>query len=237
MRLVVIGTSHISPESVKRIEQTIREQDVQAVAIELDAQRLASLFNQETKSDWRMIRKVGLQGYIFALIGSYVQKKLAKHIGMQPGDDMRAAVRAARKQHIPLELIDQPIYITLRRISQVFTWREKLRVFADVVRAALFPKRELKKRGLEQFDLKKVPSKDVIAKLIKDLRERYPSLYKVLIEERNQYMVRKLREIAPKYDGLVVVVVGAGHEEGMLELLKQHTKKQSSSQHSKMPER
>jgi pheromone shutdown protein TraB len=119
----------------------------------------------------------------------------------------------------------------------VFTWREKLRVFADVVRAALFPKRELKKRGLEQFDLKKVPSKDVIAKLIKDLRERYPSLYKVLIEERNQYMVRKLREIAPKYDGLVVAVVGAGHEEGMLELLKQHTKKQSSSQHSKMPER
>lgn len=225
MRLLIIGTSHISPESVKKIQTTLQNQDVAAVAIELDRQRLASLFSKDTKIDIRMIRKVGVGGFLFAIIGSYVQKKLAKYIKMKPGDDMRAAIIAAKKQEIPIELIDQPIHITLKRISQEFTFKEKMRVVSDILKAMIFGKKELKKRGLDKFDLTKVPSNDVIHKLVEELRSRYPSLYKVLVDERNHYMVKKLKELSPKYAGLVVVVIGAAHEKGMLEILQQHIKR------------
>ena len=224
MRLIIIGTSHISPESVAEIRQAITTHKPEAVAIELDHDRLRALFEKSSKRDYRMIKKVGLKGFLFAAIGSYIQEKLGKHIGMEPGDDMRAAVKTAREAKIPLLLIDQHIGVTLQRISKEFTWKEKGRLVGDVFRALFFGKRELKKRGLDHFDLKKVPQKKIIKQLTEELRQRYPSLYKVLIEERNQYMARQLHALSKQYQGVVLAVIGAGHEEGIVELLRVQTK-------------
>jgi len=82
------------------------------------------------------------------------------------------------------------------------------------------PKKQLKKYQLQQFDLSKVPEDKLISIMMEELKGRYPSIYKSLVEDRNRYMVKKivglLRENAEKK---ILVVVGAGHKSGMEELL------------------
>lgn len=78
----------------------------------------------------------------------------------------------------------------------------------------------MKKLGFTQFDLRKVPSKELIEKMMGHFQERYPSVYKALVEERNKYMIRQLVRLMKEYpEKKILAVVGAGHEKGMRELL------------------
>jgi len=125
------------------------------------------------------------------------------------------------KNKTRIALIDQHINITLSRFSKHLTFREKLRIVGDVIRGLIFPKKELKKYGIEKMDLSKVPSDKLIRKLIGGIKKRYPNIYRVLIHERNVYMADRLYKIMLSHPGLkVLAVVGAGHKEGMEKILK-----------------
>ena len=78
----------------------------------------------------------------------------------------------------------------------------------------------MKKYGLASFDLSKVPPETLIKKLLLGVEQRYPNIYRVLISERNVFMARKIRQFQEKYpDRVLIVVIGAGHEDGIKELL------------------
>jgi len=127
---------------------------------------------------------------------------------------MLAAVNLARREHKQLELIDQDIAVTLKRFSKSFTWREKFRIVADIVKAP-FSKRM-------KIDLNNVPEHELVSKLILQVKDRYPSIYKVLIEERNYVMAKNIYNIMSKNpEKNILVIIGAGHEREMLKLIKQ----------------
>ena len=152
------------------------------------------------------------------LIGQYLQQKLGKIVGIAPGSEMKTALQLAQEQRKVIALIDQPIEITLRKLS--FTWKEKWHFGMSLLKALISPRQQVKELGLENFDLRKVPEKELISSLIKQLRKEYPSLYRTLIEERNRYMVRQLVKLLREHpEKKILVVVGAGHVEGMKELL------------------
>ncbi|MFH1682314.1 MAG: TraB/GumN family protein [Candidatus Woesearchaeota archaeon] len=234
--LTLIGTSHISQQSVEEVTRTIEEIKPAVVAIELDKNRFISLTKkQERKLKFSDIKKIGLKGYLFALIGSYIQKKLGKLVNVEPGAEMLAAINAAKKHKLKLALVDQPIEITMKRLSQELTWREKFRFVGDFFRGMIFRKRELKRYGLEEFDLTKVPEERIVQKMIGELRQRYPSLYKVLIEERNQVISKNLVGLIKQDpEQHIVAVIGAGHEADLLKLIKKDFKE---SQFTKIDER
>ena len=78
-----------------------------------------------------------------------------------------------------------------------------------------------RKKPMKSFDLKKVPSGKLIQELLEIIRGRYPSIYNVLIEERNYVMSKNLYKLMSKYpDKKILAVVGAGHEEGIFEIIK-----------------
>ena len=55
------------------------------------------------------------------------------------------------------------------------------------------------------------------------VKKRYPNLYLVLVHERNIYMARNLIGLMKQYpDEKIVAVVGAGHEEAMMNIIKQN---------------
>ncbi len=222
--IVLVGTSHIAEESIKNVAAVIEQFQPCVVGIELDKQRFYSLVYEKESStgfSWQYVRRIGVKGYVFALVASTISKKLAKIVNTKPGDDMLSAIKTAKKHDLTIALLDQPINITLKRFSQTLTWREKWHFFVDIARGVLFPMREAKKYGLANIDLKKVPSETVIVKMLGFVKERYPNIYRVLIEERNIYMTRKIKQFQQKYpDKVIVAVVGAGHVEGMNELLK-----------------
>ncbi len=219
--IILVGTSHIAAQSVREVREAILREKPGIVAIELDRNRLKGLLEKKTGGPrLRDMKVIGFKAYVFTLIASYVQKKLGKIVGVSPGSEMLEAVRLAKKEKMQLALIDQDISVTLRNFSKAFTWKEKWRFFVDMFKGVFFKKSQMKQLGLENVDLSKVPSKKVVKKLINQVKVRYPSIYKVLIKDRNYIMARNLSLLRRKFpDQKIVAVVGAGHEDEILRLV------------------
>lgn len=215
--VTVIGTSHIAPESVKKVVETIRSQKPDIVAVELDKRRLMALTQKQKRGpSVRDVRRVGIKGWAFASLGSWIERALGKRVGVSPGEEMLQAIGAAAEVKARVALIDQDIEVTLRRFSKALTWKEKGRFVVDLVKG-LFGK------NLVKFDLSKVPPQKMIDQLIKEVKVRYPSVYKVLIEERNHVMAKHLARLVRDFpDARIVAVVGAGHQRDLRKLLKKY---------------
>lgn len=216
----IVGTSHIAPESIIKVEKTIKSFKPDIVAVELDKQRLFALLHPDkTKASFRDIERVGLKGWLFGMIGAWIEKKLGKKVGVFPGEEMIKAVKTAQSISANIAVIDRPIHITLKRFGKALSWKEKGRFIIDLFKG-FFGK------GVK-FDLRKIPSDNLVKKLIDEIKVRYPNVYKVLIEERNVYMAKQIVKLLYKYpDAKIVVVVGIGHEQGLKDLLKRYLKKE-----------
>lgn len=227
--ITLLGTSHIAQQSVQQIRKAIADAPA-VVAVELDQKRLAALLHGG-KSSLRLsdIRRIGLKGWLFAWIGGIVQRKLGASVGVMPGSDMLAAVKLAHAAGIRVALIDQDIEVTLRRFSAKLSWAERWRFAIDLIRGLLFGKRELRRYGFGNIDLRKVPTEEVIAKMIGVIKQRYPNIYQVLVEERNRVMAHRLQHLAAQHEGSILAVVGAGHVEGMQLLLAQGNREQTQT--------
>ena len=213
--LTIIGTSHIAKQSLDDVERAINVEKPDIIALELDRRRLYSLFKKPGRIRIYDIKKIGIKGFVFSLIGAWAGKKLGKMVGVMPGSEMKKAVKLAKKNKIKIALIDQDIEITLRKFSKSLTWKEKWNFFADVVKAVFSKKKTL------EFDLTKVPSKKVIKKLVGQVKKRFPNVYNVLIDERNHIMAENLRKIMEMHpDKKILAIVGAGHEDDILNLIK-----------------
>ena len=129
--LTIIGTSHISKQSVNDVKEHILIEKPEIIAIELDKIRLYSLLNKKKKLKSVDFRKIGFTGLIFNFIGAYIEKKLGKLVDTKPGSEMLAAIKLARQEKIPISLIDQDIRITLKKITKNITWKEKYRFLKD----------------------------------------------------------------------------------------------------------
>jgi len=221
--LTIIGTSHIAKQSLEEVQKAIEHDHPDIVAVELDKRRMYSLLsNKKNKASILDIKYIGVKGYLFSLIGGYVQKKLGEKVKISPGSEMLAAVKLAKKNKLKIALIDQDILITLRRFSKYFGFREFLKIlFVDTFRGMFFREKLIKEYGFGSFDLKKVPDKQTIKKILIIVKKKYPGLYKVLIEERNEFMAARLINLMGKNeDKNILAVVGAGHEEEIIEIIK-----------------
>lgn len=214
--LTIIGTSHIARQSMEDVGKAIEEGKPDIVALELDSKRIYSLMSREkSKISIYDIRRIGFKGFIFSLIGAWAEKKLGKIVGVAPGSEMKKAIILARKHKLKIALIDQDIEITLRRFSKTITWKEKWSFIEDIIKQIFAGKKEI------EFDLTKVPDKKIIRKLIAKVKIRYPNIYKVLIEERNEVMANNLEKIMTENEGKqILAIVGAGHEEDILNIIK-----------------
>jgi len=214
--LMIIGTSHIAKQSLNEVKKTIEDEKPDIVALELDKQRLYGLMSKKKeKISIYNIFRIGVKGFIFSLIGAWAEKKLGEYVGVSPGSEMKQAVRLSKKNNIKLALIDQNIEITLKRLSKTLTWKEKWNFVVDIFKAVVFRKKEV------DFDLRTVPDKKLIKTLINKVKKRYPNIYNVLVKERNEVMAKNLiRLMKEKEDDKILAIVGAGHEDEIIRLIK-----------------
>jgi len=215
--LIIIGTSHISKDSIDKVKSVIEEAKPAIVAIELDKGRLhALLSNEKRKISFNDVMDIGVKGLLFNIIGAWVEKKLGEYVGVKPGSEMKQAVISANKANAKIALIDQDVRITLRRLSFNITWKEKFRFAKDIIAGLVF-----RKQIIEPFDIAKVPSKEIIKKLIGKLKLDYPNVYKVLIKERNEVIAKNLYNLIKiNKEDKIVAIIGAGHEEDVIRLIK-----------------
>lgn len=210
-RLIILGTSHVAKESKKEIKKVFAEFMPDIIAIELDRQRFSAL-QQNLKSKLAItdIKYLGVTGFLFAVIGKFLQKRIGNSVGMNPGEEMMLGATLAKNNKLPLGLIDQDIRITLKNLSKRVKFSEKMKMVLDVFRAPFMKQEKI------TVDLNKVPPAELITKLMTQLKDRYPGFYKALVDDRNKHMAKKLFILLKNNpDKKILAIVGAGHKEGM----------------------
>ena len=203
----LLGVNHISKESTERIISAVERLQPDIICVELDTQRSQSL-DSRTFPRLSFLRKVGIFGYIFAVIGYVIQGFLGRKTGVMPGDEMKTAIRIANEKNITVALIDRPIERTLYRLRKV-PWKERFRVLSDAL---------LRKTPSISFDPSSIPNPETLQPLLTFFSSRYPYLANVLLHERDAFMAQKIREVLVSND-TVLVIIGAAHLPGVQEQL------------------
>ncbi|HEX7001136.1 MAG TPA: TraB/GumN family protein [Trueperaceae bacterium] len=215
-RVTLLGTAHVSKASAEAVERMIATGDYDAVAIELDAGRLAAITDKaaHAKTDLLQVLREGKAGVLAVnlALGAF-QQRLADQFGIEPGAEMRAAVRGAKERGLPLLLIDRDIGVTLRRLYGAVGWWRRLTLVAGIV-ASAFSSDEV-----GEDEIEKLKEGDVLEATFAEFAESRADLYGPLIAERDEYMANKLLLTVqgangPRHEN-VLAVVGAGHLKGI----------------------
>ena len=210
VEVVLVGTAHVLKESVEMVRETIREEMPEVVALELDMKRFSSLYESRDVSLKEVIKQGKFMVFLVSVILSYVQRKIGAEIGVEPGAEMKEAVKTAKEIGARTALIDQELETTLSRFLKTLSLREKLRLLLSIL--GVF-------RGKVEVD-EGITDEEKVNELLEELKEISPSAYKVFVEERNVVMANRIREIASSMEnGKIVAVMGAGHVNGVRELL------------------
>ena len=218
--IILIGTAHISKDSVNEVKHAIKEHKPDIVAVELCKKRYDAL-TQKDKWENTPITSLLKSNRAYLVLAqtflSSIQRKLGKEYGVEPGSEMIAAIKEAEKSKIEIALIDRDITVTLKRAWKKMGIREKFRLSWEFMKALVGYDEE----ELEELDLEELMREDVISALMKEFGEIAPSVSNVLIHERDKYIAKKILNESKK--GKIVAVVGAGHLKGIQNYLKKKT--------------
>ncbi len=210
--IILIGTAHISQESVDEVRKAIETYKPDIVAVELDPRRYDTLTK---KVDWEktpvtaLIRSNNAYFMLAQTFLASVQRRLGEEYGVEPGSEMIAAIQEAEKNHLTVALVDRDITITLKRAWRRMGIREKFRVVWEFLKAMIGYDEE----ELDELDLQELMKQDVISQMMEEFSKIAPSASEVLIHERDQYIAQKILDESKK--GKVLAVVGAGHLKGI----------------------
>ena len=222
-KIVLVGTAHVSCESISEVETVIERERPDNVAIELDEKRLENIKDPEA---WRKMDIIKVlknkQGFLMManiVLASY-QKKMGKKQGVRPGDEMVAAMNKADELGIVQTMVDRPIAVTLRRAWAKNSFWGKCKLLSSLIVSA-FSKEEVSPEEIEQ--LKQQSEMD---SMMKELSDFLPAVKEVLIDERDRYLASHIWEC--KGDK-VLAVLGAGHLEGVVSHLNKIASGEESS--------
>ncbi len=214
--IILIGTAHISEESVNEVRQAIETYKPDIVAVELCQRRYDTITKKDKWENTPVTALIKSNNAYFMLAQTFlssIQRRLGEEYGVQPGSEMIAAMQEAEKYKIKVALVDRDITVTLKRAWQKMGVREKFRVIWEFLKAMLgYDEEELK-----ELDLKELMKQDVISQMMEEFSKIAPSAATVLIHERDQYIAQKIFDQSKK--GKVVAVVGAGHINGIKQYL------------------
>ncbi|AEH24454.1 TraB domain-containing protein [Pyrococcus yayanosii] len=213
----VVGTMHVSPKSREEVVRTILAERPDAVAVELDPGRMASLFSERSVGLGDAL-KLGPKG-LLAYFLQKIEEELGEDFGMRPGEEMKAAVEVALSLGIPIYPVDQPLWTTISKMLKAPT-REKILMVLEILSFFLPLSGEVEV--------------DDYRTLVLRFKTRYPYLYRVLVDERNEVIAKNIMAIVDdllrkKEKPKVVAVVGLGHKAGVERILNAHKPRRLTS--------
>jgi pheromone shutdown-related protein TraB len=207
--ITLLGTAHVSSESADLVAHVIEEERPDTVCIELCNSRYQSMTKKNQWQDTDLV-KVIKEKKAFLLLSNlllaHFQKKIGQKLGVKPGEEMMQAIRSAEALQAHVHLADRDIRTTLSRTWRLMGFWTKVKLAAQLI--VSFGETD----KLEKEDIEKMKQEDVLETLLSEIGKTLPELRHILIDERDQYLVHKIRT-APGQK--IVAVVGAGHVPGI----------------------
>lgn len=213
----ILGTAHVSRTSAETVRRMLAGDDYDTVAIELCESRHRAMTDRDAwqKLDLFRILREGKAGMMMAslALGAY-QRRIADQFGIEPGAEMKAALEGAERSGMPVQLVDREIGITLKRTSRGLSWWRRWVMLNGLV-VSMFSREKI-----EEEDIERLKQGDILAETFSEFSKASPEIYETLIAERDRFMAARLRSENPPGSGRrVLVVIGAGHMEGMAQAL------------------
>lgn len=213
VRYTLLGTAHVSKESVAAVETALASGAFDVIAVELDPARHRALTdpNALAKLDLAQAIKSGKAGLLAANLAlAAYQRRLSEQLGVEPGAELKAAAVGATARGLPMVLIDRDIGLTFKRAwGRLGFWKRSM------LGAGLFTSLIVDEK-VEDDAIEKLKQGDVLEASFAEFAGQSPELFEAVIAERDRYMAAKLREAGAAHPGKhVLAVVGAGHLAGL----------------------
>jgi pheromone shutdown-related protein TraB len=215
--ITLVGTAHISRESINEVSRVIRETKPDMVCVELDQGRYNAISQKE---NWEKlnIAKVFKEGKGFLLIANLVlagfQRRLGNELGVKPGEEMKTAVETAGELGISYALCDREVQITLRRAWGRCNFWSKCKLLASLFSSAFSTEK------LNEAEIENLKKHSELDGMMSELADYLPGVKETLIDERDRYLAAKIWTAAsPAFPAGApcrkLAVVGAGHIPGL----------------------
>ncbi len=208
-KIILVGTAHISHESVVEVSDLIRQENPGRVCVELDQNRYQSMMQGSSweNLDLRKVLKEKKGFFMLANLAlSGFQKRMGEGVGAKPGEEMVAAIKTAEELGIPWSTCDREISITLRRAWAKSNFWNKCKLLASLISSAFTDEK------LSAEEIEKLKETSELEQMMNELADYLPSVKTVLIDERDRYLASKIYETK---EPVVLAVIGAGHMAGI----------------------
>jgi pheromone shutdown-related protein TraB len=208
--VILVGTAHVSQQSVDLVKRVIEEEKPDTVCVELCAGRYQNLRQQDS---WKQtdIIKVIKEKKAFLLLSNLIlasfQKRIAAKLDIRPGQEMIQAIETAEKQGATVHLADRDVRITLARTWGQMGWWTRLKLLFQLVLS--YGDAD----AIEPAEVERLKQQDVLESILAEVGRSMPTVRRTLIDERDLYLAAKIRT-APGEK--IVAVVGAGHLSGIV---------------------
>jgi pheromone shutdown protein TraB len=205
--VLLIGSAHVV-DLEPALRRVLVGRPLDAVALELDTERANHLLAPTAEP---AIHAADVP--IFLRLWAHLQRRLGQEIGGgMAGAEMRVAADIARERKLPILLIDDPIRDTLAALLRSLSFKERISLVLGSLVGLVLPARVVE-RQLDRYNESPEP-------FLEEVRRAYPSVSRVLLDDRNEHMADRLVEARQKGLGRVAAVVGDAHVRGLADALR-----------------
>lgn len=209
--IYLVGTAHVSKESVEDVKNTIEIVQPDAICVELCEPRRTAMIERENwkKMDIFEVIRSGKAAFLLSqLIMTSFYKRIGEKLGVQPGGEMLEAMRLANERGVELVLADREVEITLKRVWRHLSFWSKVKMLSHML-GSFFLTDEI-----DEEMVNSLKQEGQLDNVMQQFAEAFPQTKERLIDERDIYLSQQIR----KANGTkVVAVVGAGHVNGILD--------------------
>lgn len=208
--ILIIGTAHVSQNSVDLVREVIETEKPDTVCVELCSSRYQNIQQQDHWQEMDII-KVIRERKSFLLLSNLIlaafQKRIASKLDVRPGQEMIQAIESAQTVGAQVLLADRDVRVTLARTWGQMGWWTRIKLIFQMILS--FGDME----EIESEDVERMKQQDILESIMSEVGRSMPTLRRALIDERDQYLAEKIRSAPGKK---IVAAVGAGHVAGIL---------------------
>lgn len=208
--ITIIGTAHVSQQSVEEVRTAIMELAPDTVCVELDQGRYDALLDADRFRNLNL-KQILLNRRVWFTLASLMlaayQKKIGDKLGVRPGAELLAAIESSKAVGARVVLADRNIQTTLRRTWANISGASRAQLVLSLVAAPLAT------TDVSADQVESLKGHDTISEMLNELSQQVPGLKEPLIDERDQYLADSVSTAGGRR---VIAVVGAGHVQGIL---------------------
>lgn len=210
-KIILVGTAHVSKDSANLVREAIEHYIPDNICIELDSDRLKALENPNAWKETDLVQVIkdnkAMQLLANTILSTY-QKRMAEKMGSEVGLEMITAIEMAREKNIPITNADRNVNITFKRIWRSLTGFDKFKLLS-VFLSSIFdsPEEDISEEMIEQM-----LEEDILTASLSEIREELPTIAKILVDERDQYLAHSIKNAQGE---TILAVVGGAHVPGI----------------------